>query len=421
MDHDHRVAVSPEGGGSGPSLKERVRSLRLPLESTQRSRGSSRSVLLLSLVCLGLAVLASYLGFEYYRAADRLAGLEKSNPRPREDYTHPGDAKSVGDGTGGSIASSGEVALERKGYIIPAHQILISPKVAGMIESLNIEEGKHVKKGEILAQLETVDYQADHDHCVANFESCWQKWLELFSGNRPQEIKAAKARLDEMDAQKEQLYLDFKRNTRLTGTNAVAVKDYEQAVSAYRAMERRSMQMRQDYELMLEGPRPEKIDAAWADVLQAGADVAKAKWRLDNCSIRAPIAGTILIKRAELGNLVNPIAMQGSTSLCEMADLADLEVDLNIEERDIARVFKGQTCKIRPEAYPERVYEGVVARLMPQADRSKSAIPVRVKVKVPKEEEGVYLKPEMGVVVGFQKKASPRILSNSHDAVANLH
>jgi multidrug resistance efflux pump len=164
------------------------------------------------------------------------------------------------------------------------------------------------------------------------------------------------------------------------------------------------MQMRQDYELMLEGPRPEKIDAAWADVLQASADMAKNKWRLENCAIRAPVSGTILIKHAELGNLVNPVALQGSFSLCDMADLSDLEVDLNIEERDVAKVFKGQVCRVRPEAYPERVYEGVVSRLMPQADRAKSAIPVRVKVQVAKDEEGVYLKPEMGVVVSFQKK-----------------
>jgi multidrug resistance efflux pump len=408
MDHDHRVAVSPESGGANTSLKERVRSLRLPQESMRRSRSGKGPIIFLSLICAGLAALAGFLGVEYYRATDRIAELNKLNPRPREDYSRMGESHSTNDASASAVASSGDVALERKGYIIPAHQILISPKVAGMIESLNIEEGKHVKKGEILAQLETVDYRADYDHTLATFESCWQKWLELYSGSRPQEIKAAKARLDEMDAQKEQLYLDFKRNTRLTGTNAVAVKDYEQAVSAYRAMERRSMQMRQDYELMLEGPRPEKIDAAWADVVQADADVAKSKWRLDNCSIRAPIAGTILIKRAELGNLVNPIAMQGSTSLCEMADLADLEVELEIEERDIARVFKGQICKIRPEAYPERIYEGDVSRLMPQANRSKSAIPVRVKLKVPKEEEGVYLKPEMGVVVAFQKKNNPK-------------
>ncbi len=84
-----------------------------------------------------------------------------------------------------------------------------------------------------------------------------------------------------------------------------------------------------------------------------------------------------------------------------MADLSDLEVELNIAEREVSKVSPGQKCKIRAEAFPDRVYDGVVARLMPIADRAKGAIPVRVKVSIPREEEGVYLKPEMGVLVTF--------------------
>ncbi|MCU0979022.1 MAG: efflux RND transporter periplasmic adaptor subunit, partial [Pirellulaceae bacterium] len=97
----------------------------------------------------------------------------------------------------------------------------------------------------------------------------------------------------------------------------------------------------------------------------------------------------------------NPIAFNGSFSLCDMADLSDLEVELFIQERDIARVFAGQHCKVRAEAYPDRTYDGLVSRLMPIADRAKGAVPVRVKLTVPADEEGVYLKPEMGAVVTF--------------------
>jgi HlyD family secretion protein len=122
---------------------------------------------------------------------------------------------------------------------------------------------------------------------------------------------------------------------------------------------------------------------------------------LENCTIRAPISGTILKKNAEEGNIVNPIAFNGSFSLCDLADLSDLEVELTIQERDIAKVRVNQKCQVRAEAFPDRVYEGVVSRLMPIADRAKGAIPVRVKVTVPREEEGVYLKPEMGALVSF--------------------
>ncbi len=178
MDHDHQVVVSAESGGAGTSLKERVRSLRLPQQTLQRQRGIKGTVVLLSLVCLGLAGLASFLGYEYYVASDRLADLDKSRTKLADGVVGKiGDSRTASDSVegGSAIASSGEVVLERKGYIIPAHQIMISPKVSGMIESLNIEEGKRVKKGEILAQIETVDYQADYDHSRASFEGVWQR------------------------------------------------------------------------------------------------------------------------------------------------------------------------------------------------------------------------------------------------------
>ena len=78
-------------------------------------------------------------------------------------------------------------------------------------------------------------------------------------------------------------------------------------------------------------------------------------------------------KKAELGNLVNPLAF-GATSgaVCEMADLSDLEVELDITERDVSKVAKGMLCKVRAEAYPTREYNGVVDRLMPIANRAKN-------------------------------------------------
>jgi multidrug resistance efflux pump len=377
------------------SLSDRVRSLRLPKEP---ARSSARSAWLPWTVCAILAISTGTLAYLNFAKA----GTEQ--PKEATDKVESAKAAAPIAAAEHGIASSGDVALERKGYIIPAHQILLSPKVSGVIEKLYIEEGMRVKKDQVLAELEITDYKSDYDHARATVVAAWQRFLELYTGNRDQEIRQAKAELEEMEANLKQLYLDWKRNTRLQSNSALAAKDYEIAESQYRAMDRRVEKMRQAYGLMLEGARPEKIEAAWAEVEQAEADLAKAKWRLDNCMVRAPISGTILTKKAEIGNLVNPVAFAGSLNICEMADLADLEVDMSIEERDISKVFKGQRCKVRPEAFMNQSYNGYVSRLMPTADRAKSAIPVRVKLTVPKEEEGVYLKPEMGVLVSFLKR-----------------
>jgi multidrug resistance efflux pump len=302
-----------------------------------------------------------------------------------------------------ATASSGAYALEAKGYIIPAHQILVSPKVNGMVIKLRITESQRVKKGDVLAELEDTEFRADRDRAKAMLSSAKHNLDELERGFRPEEISQARAELAEAEAQQIQLTADFHRSAELLTKKVISREAYDSSSSKYQAMERRIQRLRFALELMEEGPRIERIEVARAQVRQMEAELAKAEWRLDNCIIRAPISGTILKKNAEEGSLVNPIAMQGFFSLCEMADLSDLEVDLTIQERDISKVSTNQKCKVRVEAFPDRVYDGFVSRLMPTADRAKGAIPIRVKVKVPADEEGVYLKPEMGALVSFLK------------------
>ena len=385
---------------SASPLTERVRSLRLPPERAP-------SFFARPWVWASLTLLVAAAGAIAWRGVD---GVSSGEPSAETATTTSATAASSSQPSGAvpgasmAVADSGDVVLQSTGYIVPAHQLLISPKVSGMIVALNFEEGQRVNKGDVLAELESTDYAADVAHAKALVAASKHRLAELENGSRPQEVAAAKAEMAEAQAQREQLYSQWKRNTNLRGNKTVSETDYEQSESAYKAMDRRTARLAANFKLMQDGPRPERIDAARADVLQAEADVAKALWRLGNCTIVAPISGTILKKNAEIGNVVNPVAFNGSFSLCEMADLSDLEVDLSIQERDdLARVRKGQKCTVRSEAFPDRIYEGVVSRLMPIADRAKGAVPVRVKLTVPAEEEGVYLKPEMSAVVSFLK------------------
>jgi multidrug resistance efflux pump len=397
--------VRQDGRPAPASLSDRVRSLRLPDQKAGKRPGGSRPGRIFVLISFVLALALSVVAYQYYQAVQQISELRTETAKqPKQAGNEDSPAPTTSVDVGGQVAS-GDVVLERKGYITPAHLILVSPKVSGMIVKLNIEEGVHVQKDQVLAELESVDYEADYQHCRAGADSAWQKFIELYTGNREQEVRQAKADLDEMVATRKQLYLDWNRSNKLTGA-ALADRDYEQAESLYKAMDRRVEKMRAAYSLMLEGARIERIESAWADAVLAEADSAKAKWKLDNCLVRAPVSGTILSKEAEIGNLVNPIAFNGSYSLCKMANLSEMEVDLSIEERDVAKIFKGQRCKVRAEAYPDLVYQGVVSRLMPMADRAKSAIPVRVRLTVPKEDEGIHLKPEMGAIVAFLKQSS---------------
>lgn len=302
-----------------------------------------------------------------------------------------------------AAGTDSDIALQAKGYIIAAHQILVSPKVSGQILTLDIEEGRRVQKGDVLAVIESTDYQADFDRAKAAVRLAAAKLEELENGPRKQEISQAKAELERIQVQVDQLKTQYEREKELIKKESVTQQQFEETESRYFAAQRQVDSLRAALSLLEEGTRPEQIEAARADLERARAEAVRAEWQLGNCTITAPISGTILKKNAEEGNLVNPIAFNGSFSLCELADLSDLEVELNIQERDVSTIFKGQKCRVNAEAYPDRTYEGYVSRLMPIADRAKGAIPVRVKLRVPAEEEGVYLKPEMGAIVTFLK------------------
>lgn len=372
----------------GDALDDRVRALRLPDFPESRFSYRGLAAVVVALLLVGGAAVA-------WRRAPH-SGNEVSESPPAEQ-TAPAPA---------APAAAGLV-LESRGYIIPARQILVSPKVSGMVEKLTFIEGQRVKRDDVLAVLETTDYAADVDRATAALEAARQRLVELQRGFRPEEIEQVRAELAESEAQSSQLEADYRRATELRRQNVMSQEQFDSAESAARAIQRRVLRLQLAVKLAEEGPRRERIDAAAADVRQAEAELAKARWRLGNCTIRAPISGTILKKNAEEGNVVNPIAFNGSFSLCEMADLADLEVELMIQERDVSRVWKGQQCKIRADAWPSRLYVGEVSRLMPIADRAKGAIPVRVKVRVPAAEEGVYLKPEMAVLVSFYEGQAP--------------
>jgi RND family efflux transporter MFP subunit len=225
---------------------------------------------------------------------------------------------------------AGRVVLESKGYVVPASQVTVSPRVAGQVVELLIEEGKRVKAGEVLARLDPREQEAA---------------LQLARA----ELKLAEAEL---------------------------VKAIEAGTKADTLIGRA------------------KVEAAQARVVLA-------QQHLEDTVIRAPITGTVLTKRAEVGNLISP-NHPVSANLCDLADLRALEVEVSIQERDLGKIAKGQPCQIRLEAFPQTTYRGQVARLLPVADRSKGAVGIRVRVDVPEKDE--QLRPEMGAIVTIMTK-----------------
>lgn len=378
--------------------------MQLPQDSPSRHAASE---IVAWLLCVALSAFGGWLAWEKWNPPPPASLLEAKPGSPPNAVAANSGANTSATSTKTADNKKEGLVHTDSGYIIPAHQILVSPKVSGMVLTLNVEEGLRVQKGDILAVLESVDYDADVRRSQATLQLSLKRLEELERGTRPEEIKQAEAELAETQVNLDDLERTYKRNKDLFAKKGATEQELLSSEANLFAMRRRLSKLNSMVALLREGPRIERIEQAKAEVQQAEADVSKATWRQSNCTIKAPISGTILKKNAEEGNIVNPVAFNGSFSLCDMADLSDLEVDLSVQESNISKVFKGQRCKVQPDAFKDRSYDAYVHRLMPIADRSKGAVPIRVKVIVPADEEGVFLKPEMHVTVWFYGDEKP--------------
>ena len=406
------AAGTPRTPAANGELRERVQKLRIGGNGSAKG-GGGRVAWLPWLLCAGLALAWGAYAIRGY--GQKGVTTETAPTTPSTKVTDP-------DGN--------EVVLSVKGYLVPARQISVSPiDVGGKVVELRpaparngrpetpFAEGALYEKDDVIAVLQSDAYKAQVDEAKASLASA-DKRLEAAKQKlaaqdpksvRAVEVEQVEAQLKEAQANKLRADQELKRQQTLGA--AASIKELQQAQADFATSDARVRNLDATLVLLKVGPRKETLAAfeaevkgAEADVLAATARLVQAQWRLDNCTIKAPITGTVLTKAAEVGKLVNPMAFSGGGAICDLADLGDLEADLEIAEKDIAKLKVGQPCKVVVDAFSDKTYAGTLDRIMPIANRAKSIVSVRVKVKLPAGEvPGTFLKPEMGAVVAFLK------------------
>lgn len=395
------------------TLTDRVRELRLPGQlGSGRGKGSGGSAWLPWVLCILLAVTWGSMGIRSYHAPAPSGASTPTTSTEKAAPTLSSLPKSEGGKSGEEQAKNAPtdtIVLEGRGNVIPAHQISVSPvDVVGRIVELYIEEGKRFKEGDVLAVIDSTKYKADYDLAAASARAAEARYQELIL-SRELQIEQAEFEVQFSRRSMEKAKNTYEINRRNNENRSKSISEMElmQSDKDYQgSMMQVSMAERKRD--LIKGPaRDEQIKAAEQDWRSAQARTAQTKWFLDNCTIKSPVSGIVLTKKAERGNLINPVVGGVSTNLCDIADLSDLEVDLEIQERDLKKFFVGQACRVKADAYPERMYEAYVDREMPVANRAKGVLPVRIKIVVPPTEvQGKYLKPEMGMTVYFLNKPS---------------
>ncbi len=301
---------------------------------------------------------------------------------------------------GGS--EGGGVVLSAGGYIVAHHKINVNSKVTGRVKWIGVEKGDKVKEGQVLVRLEDDEFRAQYQQAMGAVENAKAYLQELQNGSRPEEVQQAQHNLDEARATAANDKITLDRTKDLFAQGVVSRQALDDATAKYEADQQRMNSVRQMFSLSKLGPRAEEISRARGALMQAEGQAAYAKSQLDATTIRAPVTGTILERKVEKGELAT--AQFASTaeggpqgSVVALADLTDLQVELDIAQNDFSRLKPRQKGIVTVDAFQNLKWDGEIAEMSPEANRQKATVQVKVRIKSPDE----HLRPDMNATVKF--------------------
>ncbi|MEI7699631.1 MAG: efflux RND transporter periplasmic adaptor subunit [Planctomycetia bacterium] len=307
-------------------------------------------VVLLILAAVGGGVIALGVGRGWIPDTDRLMEAVRQKPEVR--------VATVSLETG----RSADATVVATGYLESRQQARIGARATGRIEAVLVEEGTRVLANDVLAILE----HADLDASLAAMEAAAAR---------------CRSELQEQDVAIQRALQDFRRAEKSLAAKTMTAAEFDT----------------EKYEYDAAVARRGSLEAA---LLLAEARVQEAKQLRENMFVRAPFAGTVISKDAELGESILPGGMgeaSGRGSVVTIADLEHLEVDCDVKEDFISRVTQGQSAEVAVDAVPGKRYQGKVRKIIPMGDRARATVKVRVAL-VDADEK---LFPEMSSTVYF--------------------
>ncbi len=303
--------------------------------------------------------------------------------------------------------AAGATVLSASGYVVAHHKISVNSKVTGRVAWIGVEKGDKVKEGQVLVRLEDEEFKALYEQARGAWESAKARLAEAEHGSRPEEIQQADQNLAEARATAANDKVTLNRTHDLFAQGVVSKQNLDDAQAKYDADRHRADSLQEAYSLSKLGPRSEEIDRARADVDTAKGQMDYAKSQLDATVIRAPVSGTILERTAEKGELVTAQFASGAEggprgSVVALADLNDIQVELDIAQDDFAKLSPHQEGIVTLDAFKDRSYKGEIAEMSPEANRQKATVQVKVQILHPDS----YLRPEMNATVQFKAPAN---------------
>jgi len=240
--------------------------------------------------------------------------------------------------------------VSASGKIYPVTEVKISPDVSGEIIDLPIEEGDSVVQGQLLAKIKPDIYVAMVDRAVASVNNSKANYLN------------AQSQLTQIAVQFEKSEKDYNRNKDLFNKKVISQSEFDVYETAYKSAKANKEGMQQ------------AVDAAKFMVSSAEASLKEANDQLYKTSIYAPMSGIISSLNIEKGERVVGTSQFAGTEIMRIANLYEMEARVDVSENDVLKVSVGDTCEIEVDAYPDKVFKGVVYQVANSASSSSALV-----------------------------------------------
>jgi len=252
---------------------------------------------------------------------------------------------------------------------IEAHESLVSFKVQGRIIALPVEEGQQVEQGALLARLEDADFRQKVRIDEAAVAVRQSNLALTLAGTREQEVKASQQAMIDAQADLAEKRLDNNRAQQLFAKDEISAQDRDLAATALKRSNATFMAAQQRYNEAVEGSRKEDIAIARANLTEADANLGLSRIDESYTTLRAPSAGVITVREAELGEVVQP-----GSPVITLADLDHIWLRAYIAETDLGRIHWGQDATITTDTYPGKQYHGRISFISSDAEFTPKSV-----------------------------------------------
>jgi HlyD family secretion protein len=298
-----------------------------------------------------------------------------------------------------------EQHIVASGRVMPPARITVAANVAGLVVVVGAVEGQHVKRGELLVQIDDAEERAQVTQANAAVEQARAKVDQL---RRVGAIVASQG-LNQAQANLDKAQADYDRTKGLAASKAVPeieVENAQRALDVARAQKNAA-------EAQQLGAAPMGADSrvALSALLQAQAQLAGAEVRLAETRIKAAHDGVVLTRSVEAGDTVQP-----GRALMTMATDGDVELVFQPDERSLATIALGQHARASADAFPQDVFDADVSYIAPSVDPARGTIEVRLRCPAPPS----FLKPDMTVSIDLTVAAKKDALIVRSEAVHGL-